>query len=50
MLEGEKFTYRFGIRDSKDYKGRMRVPRKTEITPKEGKREIEDVLRERGRR
>lgn len=50
MLEGEKFTYNFGTRDRKDYKGRMRVPRRTEITPKEGKREIEDVLRERGRR
>ena len=50
MLEGEKFTYNFGARDRKDYKGRMRVPKRTEITPKEGKREIEDVLRERGRR
>lgn len=50
MLEGEKFTYNFGARDRKDYRGRMRVPRRTEITPKEGKREIEDVLRERGRR
>ena len=45
MLEGERKTP-----EIKDYKGRMRRTRRDEPTPEEGKRNIEDVLRERGRR
>lgn len=45
MLEGER-----GIPESKDYRSRMRRTRRDEPTPEEGKRNIEDVLRERGRR
>mgnify|MGYP003143885259 CR=1 FL=1 len=45
MLEGER-----GFPESKDYKRRMRRTRRDEPTPEEGKRNIEDVLRERGRR
>tara|TARA_R100000655_G_scaffold82994_1_gene122536 strand:- start:219 stop:1286 length:1068 start_codon:yes stop_codon:yes gene_type:complete len=45
MLEGER-----GFPETKDYKRRMRRTRRDEPTPEEGKRNIEDVLRERGRR
>ena len=45
MLEGERKTP-----EIKDYKGRMRRTRRDEPTPEEGKRNIDDVLRERGRR
>ena len=45
MLEGER-----GDSPDKDYRRRMRRTRRDEPTPEEGKRNIEDVLRERGRR
>jgi|MDSW01.1.fsa_nt_gb hypothetical protein len=45
MLEGER-----GDSPNKDYRRRMRRTRRDELTPEEGKRNIEDVLRERGRR
>ena len=45
MLEGER-----GDLPDKDYRRRMRRTRRDEPTPEEGKRDIEDVLRERGRR
>lgn len=45
MLEGE-----IGLPRDKDYRRRMRRTRRDEPTPEEGKRNIEDVLRERGRR
>lgn len=45
MLEGER-----GDAQDKDYRRRMRRTRRDEPTPEEGKRNIEDVLRERGRR
>lgn len=45
MLEGER-----GSSPDKDYKRRMRRTRRDELTAEEGKRNIEDVLRERGKR